>query len=114
MKHNISLEFTAKAGEREFKEESITFRNPTELFQFVRPGGGCEKIADDVTEIQMVLLPYPDEISVGPMDDLPVTLEMGMVFLTGPMSDVVQVSQQLLGKAVRDELSPNFMKIIGL
>ncbi len=47
------------------------------------------------------------------MDEIPVTLEMGIVFFTGPLTDIVQITQQLLGRASRDELSHAFLKIIG-
>jgi hypothetical protein len=114
MKPIMNVEFTAKTGGQEFKEESITFHTPTELFKFVSPGGGCERIADDVSEIQLVLLPHPADTQDSPMDKLPATLELGMIFLTGPLSDIVQVSQQLLGKSCRGELSRDFMKAAGL
>lgn len=114
MKPIINIEYTARAGEREFKEESIAFHSPADLFSFVSPGGGCERIADDIEIIQMVLLPHHRSVPDSPVDEVPATLELGMIFLNGPLADIVQISQQLLGKASRDELSPSFMKIIGV
>lgn len=114
MKPIINVEFTARAGDREFKEESIAFHTPAELFTYVSPGGGCEHIPDDVEEIQMVILPHKQSAPDSPMDEIPATLELGIIFLTGPLADIVQISQQLLGKASRGELSPSFMKIAGI
>ena len=56
MQPNISVEFSAKAAGKEFKEESVTFHDHEELFDFIGPGGGCEKIPDEVDEIQLVFL----------------------------------------------------------
>ncbi len=56
MQSIIAVEFSAKAGDRKFKEESVAFHNPEELFAFVAPGGGCDAISNEVDEIQMVFL----------------------------------------------------------
>lgn len=114
MKPIISVEFTARTGGREFKEESVAFHSPSELFEFVSPGGGCERIPNEVDEIQMVFLPSARPDIDNPMADVPATLEMGMVFFTGPLADIVQTSQQLLGRATRGELSKSFLRIIGV
>lgn len=114
MKPIINVEFTAKTAEREFKEESVAFHSPGELFEFVSPGGGCERIPDDVDEIQMVFLSPTATKANNPMDDVPVTLELGIVFFTGPLAEIVQTMQQLLGKASRGELSESFLRIIGV
>jgi len=42
-----------------------------------------------------------------------VTLQMGMVFLSGPLSEVMQTTEQLLDKAGRGELSKSFLTVIG-
>lgn len=112
MKPIINVEFTARVADREFKEESVAFHSPAELFEYVSPGGGCEHIPDEVAEIQMVFLP-PTEPNPNPMADVPTTLEIGMVFITGPLAEIVQTMQQLLGKASRGELSESFLRIIG-
>lgn len=114
MKPIISVEFTARAGEWEFKEESIAFHSTAELFDFVSPGGGCEWIPDEVEEIQMIFLPVAAPNRTNPMADVPATLELGIVYFTGPLSEIVQTTQQLLGKAERRELSRSFLKILGL
>ena len=50
----MSVEFTVKAADGEFREESVAIHNPEELFAFVGPGGGCEQIPSEVGEINMV------------------------------------------------------------
>ena len=110
----ITVEFTAKAGEQEFKEESVSFHNPEELFAFVAPGGGCETIPDEVSEIQMVFLQPQHPNRQNPVADKRVTLELGMVFLTGPLFEIVQTAEQIIDKAGRGELSDSFLKVINL
>ena len=110
----ISVEFSAKAGDQEFKEESMSFHNPEELFSFVAPGGGCDSIPDEVDEIQMVFL-QPDNLNrQNPIADKRVTLELGMVFITGPLSEIVQTAEQLIDKAGRGELSDSFLRVINV
>ena len=110
----ISVEFTAKAGEVEFKEENISFHNPEELFAFVAPNGGCDTIPDEVEEIQMVFLQPEHPNTQNPVADKRVTLELGMVFITGPMSEIIQTAEQIVDKAGRGELSASFMRVIGV
>jgi len=110
----ISVEFTAKAGEVEFKEENISFHNPEELFAFVAPNGGCDTIPDEVEEIQMVFLQPEHPNTQNPVADKRVTLELGMVFITGPMSEIIQTAEQIVDKAGRGELSASFMRVIGI
>jgi len=114
MKPIITVEFSARSGEQEFKEESVSFHNPEELFVFVAPGGGCETIPDEVDEIQMVFLQPEHPNTQNPIADKRVTLELGMVFLTGPLSEIVQTAEQLLDKAGRGELSEAFLKVINV
>lgn len=115
MKADMHVEFTARSGAQEFKEESVCFRSAEELYRYVSPGGGCEHIPDEVTEVQMILLSHaPGQAADSPLDEALTTLELGMVFLTGPLSEVVQVSQQLLGKASRGELAEAFLRIAGV
>lgn len=110
----ISVEFTGKSGDQEFKEESVSFHNPEELFAYVAPGGGCDAIPDEVSEIQMVFLQPEHANTQNPVADKRVTLELGMVFLTGPLSEVVQTAEQIIDKAGRGELSESFLKVIHL
>ena len=108
----FSVEFTAKAGEQEFKEESVTFHNPEELFAFVTPGGGCDAIPDEVSEIQMVFLQPEHANTKNPIADKRVMLELGMVFITGPLAEIVQTAEQLIDRAGRGELSDSFLRVI--
>ncbi|MGD8592514.1 MAG: hypothetical protein PVF82_06750 [Gammaproteobacteria bacterium] len=113
MKPVITVEFSAKAGDEEFKEESVPLHSPEELFAFVAPNGGCESIPDEVVEIKMIFLPPQHPNTRNPIADLKTTLQLGMVFLTGPLSEIAQVAEQLLDKAGRGELSGSFLKVIG-
>lgn len=110
----ITVEFTAKSGDQSFKEESVTFHNPEELFAFVAPDGGCDAIPNEVSEIQMVFLSPQHPNTQNPVADKRVTLELGMVFLSGPLAAIVQTAEQLVDKAGRGELSESFLKIIGV
>lgn len=114
MKADFKVEFTAKAGDVEFKEESVTFHNPEELFAFVAPGGGCETIPDQVREIQMVFTSPLHPNVQNPIADVPVTLELGMVFFTGPLSEIAQTAMEILDKAGRGELSDTFLTVLGV
>jgi len=96
----------------EIKEESVPLHNPEEFFAFVSPGGGCEKIPDEVTEIRMVFLPPAHKNTQNPLSDKPVTLQLGMVLFNGPFSEVMQTAEQILDKAGRGELSESFLKVI--
>jgi hypothetical protein len=110
----IKVEFLAKAGEQEFKEESVSFHTPGELFEFVSRGGGCDTIPDEVDEIQMVFLQPAHANTLNPIADKRVTLELGMVFITGPLAEIVQTAEQLMDKAGRNELSDSFLKVINV
>jgi hypothetical protein len=113
MKPVITVEFSAKAGDEQFKEESVTLHSPEEFFAFVAPSGGCESIPDEVVEIKMFFLPPEHHNTQNPIADLNATLQLGIVFFTGPLSEVAQIAEQLLDKAGRGELSESFMKVIG-
>ena len=78
------------------------------------PGGGCEKIPDEVDEIQMVFLPPAHPNAKNPIADLHATLEVGMVFFTGPLSEISQTIEQLIDRAGRGELSDSFLNVIGV
>lgn len=112
MNTNISVEFVAKAGGQQFEEESVSFKSPEELFRYVAPGGGCDKIPDEVDEIQMLFMSPQHRNIKNPLADQRVTLQMGMVFFTGPLSVIVQIAQQLLDRAERGELSNSFLTVI--
>ena len=109
----ITVEFTAGNGDESFKEESVPLHSPEELLAFVAPGGGCESIPDEVVEIKMVFLPPAHRNQQNPIADLNSNLQIGMVFLTGPLAEIVQAAEMILDKAGRGELSDAFCKVIG-
>ena len=109
----FSVEFTVQATDGEFKEESIAIHSTEELFAFVAPGGGCEQIPSEVGEINIIFLKPPHANNSNPIADIRVTLQMGMVFLTGPLAEIVQTAQEVLDKAGRGELAPAFLTVIG-
>lgn len=109
----MTVEFSAKTNVAEIKEESVPLHNPEEIFDFVAPGGGCEKIPSEVAEIQMVFLKPEHPNTKNPIADKRVTLQLGIVFFTGPLSEIVQTMEQLIDKAGRNELSDSFLKVIG-
>ena len=110
----LSVEFKVQAADGEFKEESVAVHNPEELFEFVAPGGGCEQIPNEVGEINVVFLKPPHANVSNPAADIPVTLQLGMVYLTGPLAEIVQTAQEILDRAGRGELSASFLTVIGL
>lgn len=112
MRTVIPVEFVAKAGGQTFEEESILFQNPQELFEFIAPGGGCDHIPDEVDEIQMLFRRPSHPNSQNPLADQRVTLQIGMVFFTGPLAEIVQTAEQILDKAGRGELSRSFLTVI--
>lgn len=109
----FSVEFTVRASDGEFKEESIAIHSPEELFTYIAPGGGCEQIPSEVGEINILFLKPPHANRSNPIADLGVTLQLGMVFLTGPLAEIVQIAQEILDKAGRGELAPSFLTVIG-
>ena len=113
MKPVLTVEFSAKAGDYEFKEESITFHKHEEFFEFVAPGGDCENIPDEVEEIRIIFL-SPEHPNVkNPVADARAMLQLHMVIITGPLSEIVQTGEQILDKAGRGELSQSFLSVIG-
>jgi hypothetical protein len=112
MKPILTVEFKAQCGDAEFEEENISFHTLEQLFEFVAPGGGCEKIPDEVDEIQMVFLPAEHPNSRNPIADAHATLGLGIVLFSGPLAEINQLCEQLLDKAGRAELSDSFLKVI--
>lgn len=108
----ITVEFSAKSDDVDFKEESVPIHNLEELFAFVAPGGGCERIPDEVDEIQFIFLKPEHSNSQNPIADKRATLELGMVFFTGPLSEIMETVEHILDRAGRGELSESFLKII--
>lgn len=114
MKPVLTVEFSARAGEYDYKEESVSLHSPEELFEFVAPGGGCEKIPNEVEEIRMVFLPPEHRNTNNPAADATAVLQLHMVVFTGPLSEISQTAEQIIDKAGRGELSDSFMRVIGV
>lgn len=110
----IQIEFKARASEHDFAEESVSIHRPEELFAFVAPGGGCEAIPNEVDEIQVIFLPAPHPNTANPIADRPATLELGMVYLTGPLAEIGQAIEALIDKAGRGDLSERFLQVAGI
>ena len=114
MKPILTVEFHAKDQDIEFDEESVTFHSPEELFKFVAPGGGCETIPNEVSEIRMVFLSPEHPNARNPVADLPASLQLGIVVFNGPLSEVTNTAEQILDRAGRGELSGSFLSVAGL
>lgn len=109
----ITIEFKLSADDRDFKEDTVTLHTPEELFEYVAPGGGCESMPDDVDEIQLVFLSPEHPNKQNPVADIRGTLQLGIVFLTGPLAEIMQTSEEIIDKAGRGELSQAFLTVIG-
>lgn len=105
----ITIEFSVKDGAQTFKEDSVSLASPEELFGYIAPGGDCEKMPSDLSEIQLILQPPEHPNVINPLADKRVTLQLGLVLITGPLSEIVQISQQLIDKMGRGELSEAFL-----
>ena len=55
----ITIEFTVKAGDDSFKEDSVTFVTPEDMFAYIAPGGGCDQY--------LWRLPYPCQPTSQPL-----------------------------------------------
>ena len=110
----LAVEFTARAGGEAFEEESVHLHSIDEFFDYVAPGGGCEKIPSEVAEIRMVFLRPAHPNVQNPAADLVATLQLGMVYFTGPLAELGQLIEQLLDKTGRGELSKAFMAVTGM
>ena len=112
MRPILTVEFNAGSGETGFKEESVPLHNPAELLSFVAPGGGCEAIPDEVSEIQFIFLP-PEHANIkNPVSDAHASLQLGMVVFSGPLSEILQTIELIIDKAGRGELSESFLRSI--
>ena len=108
----ITTEFIVKNGDRSFKEDSVTFGTPEELFEYISPGGGCENMPSDLGEIQMIFLPPKHPNITNPIADKRATLQLGIVLITAPLSAIVQISQEIIDKVGRAELSEAFLGVV--
>jgi len=110
----ITIEFSLSTGEGDFKEDAVSLNTPEELFEYVSPGGGCEAIPDDVAEIQMVFLSPVHPNTQNPVADIRGTLQLGLVFLTGPLAEILLTTEEIIDRAGRSELSESFLRVIGV
>jgi hypothetical protein len=108
----ITIEFIVKNGEETFKEDSVTFATPEEMFDYISPGGGCEEMPSDLGEIRMIFLPPEHANTANPIADKRATLQIGIVLITAPMSTIVQVCEEIIDKAGRAEISEDFLAAI--
>lgn len=109
----ITIEFSLSTGDRNYKEDAVALHTPEDLFRFVAPGGGCESMPDDVDEIQLVFMSPEHPNTQNPIADIRGTLQLGMVFLTGPLAEILQTAEEIIDKAGRGELSDSFLTVIG-
>ena len=105
----ITIEFMVNNGDQSFKEDSVTFASTEELFEYVSPGGGCEKMPSDLGEIRMIFLPPEHPNITNPIADKRASLQLGIVLITGSLATIVQVAQEIIDKVGRGELSEAFL-----
>ena len=110
----ITIEFTVRGDTESIKEDSVTLASAEELFAYIAPGGDCEKMPSDLDEIQMVFLPPKHPNVDNPLADKRVTLQLGLVMITGPLATMVQVAQEMIDKMGRGELSEAFLAAAGV
>ena len=105
----ITIEFTVKTGDDTFREDSVTFATPEEMFDFIAPGGGCRDMPSDLGEIRMIFLPPKHANAANPVADKRATLQMGIVLITASLSTIVQISEEIIDKVGRGEISESFL-----
>ncbi len=105
----ITIEFMVKNGDESFKEDSVSFATTEELFEYIAPGGGCERMPSDLGEIRMIFLPPKHPNITNPVADMRATLQLGIVLITAPLSTIVQVAQEIIDKVGRAEVSEAFL-----
>lgn len=112
MRPTLTVEF--KGGEnKDVLEDSISLDGPEAFFEYVAPGGGCDGLSSSADEIKVIFAPPAHPNTDNPIADLGAHLELGIVILSGPLSEVVQTAEQIIDKAGRGELSESFVKVIG-
>lgn len=105
----ITIEFSVKHDDQTIKEDSVSLASPKELFDYIAPGGDCEKMPSDLSEIQFIMQSPENPNITNPLADKRVTLQLGLVLITGPLSEIVQISEALIDKMGRGELSEAFL-----
>jgi hypothetical protein len=105
----ITIEFSVNQGGQMLKEDSVSLASPEELFDYIAPGGDCEKMPSDLSEIQFILQSPENPNVINPLADKRVTLQLGLVLITGPLSEIVLIAEALIDKMGRGELSEAFL-----
>ena len=88
----ITIEFTVKNGDDSFTEDSVTFATPEEMFDYI--------------------LPPEHANTANPVADKRATLQMGIVLITAPLSTIVQISEEIIDRVGRGEISGDFLAAI--
>jgi len=110
----ITIEFSVNQDGQLLKEDSVSLASPKELFEYIAPGGDCEKMQSDLSEIQFILQSRENPNVINPLADKRVTLQLGLVLITGPLSEIVLISESLIDKMGRGELSEAFLTAAGV
>ena len=105
----ITIEFSVKNGDQTIKEDSVSLESPLELFEYIAPGGDCERMPSDLSEIQLILQSPEHPNVINPIADKRVTLQLGLVLITGSLAEILEVAQELIDKMGRGELSEAFL-----
>ncbi len=108
----ITIEFTVNNGDGSFKEDSVTFAGLQEMFDYISPGGGCEDMPSDLGEIRMIFLPPKHSNITNPVADMRATLQLGIVLITAPLSEIVQIAEEIIDKVGRGEISEAFLAAV--
>lgn len=108
----VTIEFTVKEGDNSFKEDSISFAGTEEMFAYISPGGGCEDLPSDLAEIRMIFLPPKHPNITNPVADMRATLQLGVVLITAPLSQIGQISGEIIDKVGRAEISEAFLAAV--
>lgn len=96
------------------KEDSVSLASAGELFDYIAPGGDCEKMPADLSEIQLILQSPENPNVTNPLADRRVTLQLGLVLITGGLAEIVQIAEALIDKMGRGELSEAFLAAAGV
>ena len=105
----ITIEFSVINGNDTITEDSVTFATPEDMFAFIAPGGGCEKMSNDLDEIRMIFLPPEHANITNPIADRRATLQIGIVLITAALATIVQITQELTDRVGRGEISEGFL-----
>ena len=93
----FTVEFKARNGDLEFED----------AYPLALAGGA-------IYEIHLTLLPADNAgTGAGPLQQLPATVQLGMVFISGPLGEIVETLDRIGERAGRGQLADSFLKVIG-